>query len=117
MTLSIMERPLNIDHAKSPRAQSESTSKRTLVGLPPHGFILFISVNGCNRDVTPTNLNDWYFRCMEHRGIWTFFCILWFLLGAFVAVYPVRIGRLLCRKDELSPSIFSILVTSARMIG
>lgn len=41
---------------------------------------------------------------MKYRGIWISFCVLWFLLGALVAVYPVRIGKFLGRKDDLSPS-------------
>jgi hypothetical protein len=51
---------------------------------------------------------------MEYRGIWTVFCVLWFLLGGFVAVYPVRVGRLLGRKDDLSPSR---LLTAWRIMG
>jgi hypothetical protein len=51
---------------------------------------------------------------MEYRGIWIFFCVVWFLLGALVAVYPVRVGRLLGRKDDLSPSW---LLAAWRIIG
>ena len=38
---------------------------------------------------------------MEYRGIWIFFCVLWFVLGAAVAAYPVRVARLLGRKGDL----------------
>lgn len=51
---------------------------------------------------------------MEYRGIWIFFCVLWFLLGAAVAGYPVRVARLLGRKGDLPPSRF---LTALRMIG
>jgi hypothetical protein len=51
---------------------------------------------------------------MEYGGIWIVFCVLWFLLGAFVAVYPIRIGRLLGRQDGLSTSR---LLAAWRIIG
>jgi hypothetical protein len=51
---------------------------------------------------------------MEYRGIWIFFCVLWFLLGAGVAVYPVRVARLLGRKGDLAPSR---LLTAWRIMG
>ncbi|HET7209755.1 MAG TPA: hypothetical protein VFI95_24500 [Terriglobales bacterium] len=38
---------------------------------------------------------------MEYRGIWIFFCVLWLVLGAAVAWYPVRVARLLGRKGDL----------------
>lgn len=50
---------------------------------------------------------------MEYRGIWTVFCVLWFVLGAAVAGYPVRVARLLGQKRDL-PTRF---VTVWRCIG
>ena len=38
---------------------------------------------------------------MEYRGIWIFFCVLWLVLGAAVALCPVRVARLLGRKGDL----------------
>jgi len=38
---------------------------------------------------------------MEYRGIWIFFCVLWFVLGAAVAGFPVRVARLLGQKRDL----------------
>jgi len=51
---------------------------------------------------------------MEYRGIWIVFCALWFLLGAAIAGYPVRVARLLGRKGDMPPSRF---LTAWRVIG
>jgi hypothetical protein len=51
---------------------------------------------------------------MEYRGIWISFSVLWFLLGAAVAAYPVRVARLLGRKGDLPPSRS---LTAWRLIG
>lgn len=51
---------------------------------------------------------------MENRGIWIFFCVLWFLLGVAVAGYPVRVAHLLGRKGDLTATR---LLTVWRMVG
>jgi hypothetical protein len=51
---------------------------------------------------------------MEYRGIWAFFCVLWFLLGASVGWQPIRVARLLGRKGDLPPSRFMM---AWRVIG
>lgn len=68
----------------------------------------------CNRDFSPTDLTRFKIPCMEYRGIWISFCVLWLLLGAVVAVYPARVARLLRRKSNLPPPQF---LTGWRMIG
>ena len=40
---------------------------------------------------------------MEYRGIWIFFCVLWFLLGAAVAGFPVRVAGWLEQKRNPAP--------------
>jgi hypothetical protein len=50
---------------------------------------------------------------MEYRGVWIVFCVLWFVLGAAVAGYPVRVARLLGQKGDLPTR----LVTVWRIIG
>jgi hypothetical protein len=51
---------------------------------------------------------------MEYRGIWILFCVLWFLLGAAVAGFPVRVAQLLGRKGDMPPSLF---LMAWRIIG
>jgi hypothetical protein len=41
---------------------------------------------------------------MEYKGIWIVFLMIWFLLGAAVAVFPVVVVRLLRRERDLPPT-------------
>lgn len=55
---------------------------------------------------------------LEYRGIWIVFCVLWFLLGAAIAGYPVRVARLLGRKGgDMPPSRFLTAGTPRHLQG
>jgi hypothetical protein len=68
----------------------------------------------CYGDFSPTDQNGLLSPCMEYRGIWVLFCVLWFLMGTIVAAAPIPVARLLGRKGHSS---HARLLAAWRIIG